>query len=302
VAPSFMCRMASVGPQQQHGRGSNGVSITLSSLATAAWERAGRELHDDCGDRLIGVRLEVRGGRRGKAYQQKMGIFLVSSYAPTSAHTTAERNAHEANLARLIARRRPGDVLVIGTDANASIGRGSLQAGSNDSERRGAVGPFGIPFVNAAGRQLRSFLETQQLASLSSFYRKRHYGTWIHPCSKLDKQLDHILVSQADRRRFTDAGSCPFQMINSDHRAVGCRMRFAVSLERKPDPRSAITRLDLSSLYTSEGQQAYARRAVQCAVPSPPLSGHTQIDPSRPSLTQPDSTPVLCLRQHRPGR
>ena len=75
-------------------------------------------------------------------------------------------------------------------------------------------------------------------------------------------------------------------------------MRFSASLQRKADPRASLLRLDTSSLYTSEGQQAFARRAVQCTVPSPPLSGHTQIDPLRPSLTQPDDTHPQASHSH----
>ena len=66
-------------PASQSKRGSMGVTITLSRRATAAWERAGREQHVDCGPRMIAVRLEVRCGRRGSQYRRKMGIFLVSA-------------------------------------------------------------------------------------------------------------------------------------------------------------------------------------------------------------------------------
>eukprot|EP00310_Coccolithus_braarudii_P003461 CAMPEP_0183378176 /NCGR_PEP_ID=MMETSP0164_2-20130417/124779_1 /TAXON_ID=221442 /ORGANISM="Coccolithus pelagicus ssp braarudi, Strain PLY182g" /LENGTH=114 /DNA_ID=CAMNT_0025555723 /DNA_START=505 /DNA_END=845 /DNA_ORIENTATION=+ len=48
-----------VGPARQDGRGSAGVSITLSHLASSAWDRANREKHDDLGSRLLGIRLEV---------------------------------------------------------------------------------------------------------------------------------------------------------------------------------------------------------------------------------------------------
>lgn len=76
-----------VAPKQQLSRrGSQGVSITLSHRATEAWKRAGREQHVDFGSHLMAVRLEVRCGRRGKQYQRKMGIFMVSGYAPTSGH------------------------------------------------------------------------------------------------------------------------------------------------------------------------------------------------------------------------
>jgi len=70
-------------PDSQSRHGSCGVSITLSPPATAAWKRAGCEIYTNLGPRLMAVRLEVRGGNRGRQYHRKMGIFLVSGYHPT---------------------------------------------------------------------------------------------------------------------------------------------------------------------------------------------------------------------------
>ena len=160
-----------VGPAEQHGRGVNGVAIMLSHIAASAWERAGYEEHRDCGDRAMAVRLVVRDTADRK---RTLGIFLVSGYAPTSSHTTAGRDAYYATVTRLIERRRPGDVLIIGADVNASIGCGSFggEDGGGDSQR-GAVGPHGIDHVNAAGRRLRSFMESHALCSLTSFFPKK---------------------------------------------------------------------------------------------------------------------------------
>ena len=107
-------------------RGSQGVSIVLSHKAAEAWKRAGREQHVDFGARLMAVRLEVRCGRRGKGYHRKMGIFLISGYAPTSGHPAADHDAYYSALSRLLAKAQPGDVTIAGVDANASVGRGSL--------------------------------------------------------------------------------------------------------------------------------------------------------------------------------
>mmetsp|Transcript_10241 Transcript_10241/g.33556 ORF Transcript_10241/g.33556 Transcript_10241/m.33556 type:complete len:177 (+) Transcript_10241:903-1433(+) len=106
-------------------------------------------------------------------------------------------------------------------------------------------------------------MEVHQLCSLASFYRKQYYGTWIHPCSRLPHQLDHIIVSREDRRRFTDCGSCPFQLVNSDHRAVGCRMQVVASIRRKADQRSKLLGRCHSSLYTEGGRRDYADAVVQ---------------------------------------
>eukprot|EP00966_Prymnesium_polylepis_P024064 554117-Prymnesium_polylepis.1 len=112
--------------------------------------------------------------------------------------------------------------------------------------------------------------------------------------------------------RFADAGSCPFQLVSSDHRAVGCRMRFEASLQRKVVvPRNERLRLDCSSLYDKTGQQAFAREVIMrvnsasivtmparaalevskdgwvtLTVTATAAPGHTKIDPARPSLSE----------------
>ena len=91
-----------------------GVSILLSGRGSAAWERAGREKHA-AGPRLLAVRLVLRCGKRGTHYHRKIGVFLVSAYAPTTGHPAAAHDAYYDDLSRLIARRQPGDVLVVCT-------------------------------------------------------------------------------------------------------------------------------------------------------------------------------------------
>ena len=144
------------------------------------------------------------------------------------------------------------------------VGIGSL-AGECATEHAGAVGPFGLKHMNAAGRRLRTYMEVHELTSLASHFRKPWYGTWLHPCSKKLHQLDHMIVTQSDLRRFTDAGSCPGQLIGSDHRPVGCRMRVATALERRPpvDSRSRLMRLDFSELREPRAKACFARGVVQ---------------------------------------
>ena len=295
-------------PAEQTGRGSRGVAIVLSRSAAAAWREAGTHVWR-ISSRVIAVRLLVRDPvKRSK----QLGVLLVSGYAPVSTAAEAEWTTYYDDIAAAISHRHVGDVLVLGTDANASIGRGSM-CGIDVDERTGAVGPYGLAHVNASGRRLRTFLETHELAALSSFFHKPYYGTWLHPRSKCMHQLDQMLVSRSDLFRFTNSGSLRGQLIDSDHRPVGCKLRIAVGQHRKPtDARSQLTRLDFSSLRGPSG--ASARRTLACSVlrhlgrplpsplpTSPPLPspltatgsslqrGHTQIDPSRPSLTLHDS-------------
>ncbi|EOD05553.1 hypothetical protein EMIHUDRAFT_250225 [Emiliania huxleyi CCMP1516] len=137
------------------------------------------------------------------------------------------------------------------------IGRGCLGAGQNADY--GAVGPHGINFLNDSGRRLRSFMELHDLAALSSFFKKPFYGTWLHPCSKLQKQLDHIMISRCDVKRFTDAGACCGQLIDSDHSAVFCKLRFTFAT----DVVASLGRSDASAVSYSTLAKAVKKTAAE---------------------------------------
>ena len=101
----------------------------------------------------------------------------MSTYAPTSDASEADLDAYYSAFSSALARKPHGYVLVVCSDANASIGRGSPDTTTGLSARSNAVGPHGLDHVNVSGRRLRSFLELNQLASLASFFRKPHYST-----------------------------------------------------------------------------------------------------------------------------
>ena len=247
------------GPRKQVGRGSCGVGILLSPTAVVAWQAANSVLHNDLGDRVIATRLIVEDESR-----QQLGIHLIAAYAPTTNKNDPGKDEtakadYESSLARAISLRKPGDVLLICADANASIGRGSLDGSGEHT----VVGPYGINHLNDAGRRLRSFLSVNNLVSLSSFFKKKYYGTWQHPASRLQHQLDHFFILQSDLKRFTDAGGCCGQLIDSDHRAVKCSLRAAIRLQKKPQKiRDKLTRLDMEALRDKDVAEKFSRKVV----------------------------------------
>ena len=261
------------GPDTQQGRGSCGVGLLLSPAATTAWRAAGPDnLHNDLGPRVIAARMLVNDPASG----DDLGIFQISAYAPTSDSSDDDITCFETALARAIAHRAPKDILVICADSNASIGCENSDKTDDCAHR--AIGPFGIPHINQAGRRLRTFLDLHNLVALSSFFKKKHYGTWQHPRSKQQHQLDHIFVSGKDFTRFTNAGSCRFgQLIDSDHRSVSCCLRFAPHLRKKRDARARLTRLDYTPLLIYDIKQSFADKVVSMLGTS---------DPSATSFTQ----------------
>ena len=152
----------------------------LSSLAVDAWRAAGCELHDDLGARVIAVRLLLR-DKEGK----DIGVFLVSAYAPIG---TADESLWEnffITLSACFARRKRGDILVVGSDTNSSMGYGSTRDDFNEGRCRSTLGQFGLAHINDSGRRFSSFLAVNNMLALTTCFKKKSYGTWIHPRSKL---------------------------------------------------------------------------------------------------------------------
>ena len=147
--------------EMRTNRGEQGVGIALSPEAVEAWERAGKVLHDDLGGRLIAVRLLVK-----DHCEKEVGVFLVSAYCPVG---NAKHELWEDFFERLrscISRKETSDILLIGIDANSSLGIGKR----GEQNMMPAVGPYGNPHVNASGIRFRSFLEVNSLASVTTFF------------------------------------------------------------------------------------------------------------------------------------
>ena len=196
-------------------------------------------------------------------------VFIVSSCAPTSAHSEAEWKAYYDGLSAALARRPPNAIAIIGADTNASIGRGNLISDNdNDIESLNVVGSFGIERINDAGiRRLRVFIETHQIAALSTFFNKKYYFSWTHPVSKCSYQIDHVFTFREDMRHFSDAGSVSGQLIDSDHWAVKATLRSLVAPKKmkvlKNDRQRLMRLLDYAILQSEEGRDELARRALE---------------------------------------
>eukprot|EP00964_Phaeocystis_antarctica_P044794 scaffold25757_cov52-Phaeocystis_antarctica.AAC.1 len=159
-----------------------------------------------------------------------------------------------------------GDLLIAGVDANASVGRGSLCVRPDTGLSVGgdAVSTNGIAHVNESGRRLRTWLELHELGTLASHFKKKFYGTWLHPRNRKPYQLDHILFQRRDRTLFTDCGSHARSLLDSDHRAVRCTVRFVVKMRRAPlAPRARLLQLDFSRLQDPDVRQEYAAAVMR---------------------------------------
>ena len=96
-----------IGPEQQRGRGSQGVGVFLSPLASAALRLGNSEVHR-VSPRVMAVRLQVRDVHS----RRQLGAFVLNSYAPVSNSPEEEWDAYYAAVDSALSNKRAGDVLV----------------------------------------------------------------------------------------------------------------------------------------------------------------------------------------------
>ena len=231
-------------------RGEQGVGIALSAEATDAWKKGGKILHDDFEGRLIAVRMLVKDER-----ERDVGLFLISAYCPVG---NADQDQWEVFFERLrscISRKEVDDILIIGIDANSSLGTVKREK----QEVMASVGPFGNPHVNASGIRFRSFLEVNNLAAVTTFFQKKQYSTWNHPRSKKPHQIDHFITEKSSISRFLDAG-CTSPILYSDHLGISCKLRICARLKKRSlNNRQQLLRLDASKLKEEETRLQFCR-------------------------------------------
>ena len=172
-------------------RGSQGVGLWLSRGAAEAWETAGRAVLAAT-PRLLAIRLSVHDARG-----RHVSLVLASGYAPHSGMDLAVSDAYYADVDALHAGLRQDDVLVFGTDANATIGI------EKSHLPRRSRGPNGLDYINNAGRRFLAWLSANGLASAASFYVSglASDATWFHPRSRLPHAPDHFVVRTCDIKR-----------------------------------------------------------------------------------------------------
>jgi hypothetical protein len=213
-------------------RGSLGVAIVIARRARRAWEKAGSQALY-FGLRIIATRLHLEDGKG-----RPVAVYLVSAYAPIGAAPRAEREVYNSQLQACMNECGKHEILVIGTDANASAGVRSAHDDPYAPGRDRVRGPFGMEYQNAAGRELCTFLGTQECCLASTFFKHRPshagtYGTWQSPCSKRFHQIDHLIMRQRDMKRVRNVERIGMHGKNSDHYGVCLKLRITRKLKHK---------------------------------------------------------------------
>ena len=90
------------------------------------------------------LRLTIRLKINSDDKRKSTTIFLVSAYAPIGSTTSDIRKEYESNMQQCIAACGRNEILVIGTDVNASVGTRDKQNNSYAPGRDQVRGNFGI--------------------------------------------------------------------------------------------------------------------------------------------------------------
>ncbi len=235
-----------------------GVAIVLSRQARKAWEIAGSGVLY-FGLRIIAIRLHII-DPKGKVVK----LFLVSAYAPVGAAPQEERTEYQEQFQECIDACAKDEVLVIGTDANASAGVRAKHDDPFAVGRDQVRGPFGETHENNAGRELCSMLGANELCLPTTHFRHKRYATWQNPCSRLWHQLDHWIVRQRDLKRISNAVVMGLPGKESDHTAVSISLRIGRSLKkRRVKGLQSPKRMDHALLKVPETASRFRDHVVQ---------------------------------------
>ena len=239
-------------------RGSLGVAIMLSPEAWKGVKAAGNQVPDYYGKRIMAVTMKLK-DCKGK----EVMVRLVSAYAPHSGCTDGEKDQYEVELDLAIRSCGEDEILIIGSDTNASLSK----LIDDDTQEQGAtpsaVGKFGCDWTNKAGERMESFLGTHELCLPTTFFQKKEskFPTWYNMMNKRGYQIDHFITRRADLKRIVDAGTNIRNSIYSDHRAIFMKIRIARNLPKISKPSTG--RILRCLLFEEESRAQFVKDAEE---------------------------------------
>ena len=150
-----------------------GVAACMNAEMQRAWRAAGQFCRYE-GGRLLHVKLLLHG----------RVVNVVAVYAPTFNTEAAEKDAFYDKLREILDTVRSGEEVFVMGDFNARVGTTTHSAlsGSATVHASDAIGPFGLGHLNDNGERLLSLCEgspTGLLKVAGTFFRHKHYGTWM---------------------------------------------------------------------------------------------------------------------------
>ena len=154
---------------------------------------------------------------------------IVSCYSPTNVSEENEIVTFYDELSSLVRSIPKHNILVIGGDMNAQIGKN----GNNKYSLHNTS--------NRNGQHLTDFMIENRLACLNTNYQKREGKLWIYTYANNTKaQIDYVLINKKWKNSALNCEAySSFEGVSTDHRIVTAKIRLSL---RKNDKRTATTK------------------------------------------------------------
>ena len=154
---------------------------------------------------------------------------IVSCYSPTNVSEENEIVTFYDELSSLVRSIPKHNMLVIGGDMNAQIGKN----GNNKYSLHNTS--------NRNGQHLTDFMIENRLACLNTNYQKREGKLWTYTYANNTKaQIDYVLINKKWKNSALNCEAySSFEGVSTDHRIVTAKIRLSL---RKNDKRTATTK------------------------------------------------------------
>jgi len=225
------------GESRQRGEG---VAIVMSGPAVSAW-KAGGSQWKAWSSRLVTATMETGKGKSGR-------LHILSCYAPTFAASREEKDKFFDLLQDALSAIPSGECYVMLGDFNARVGSRAV----DDDEWWYERGPHGYGELNEAGRDLLSFLSTNEATVCNTWFQKRriYKQTWQHPKSRKWHCIDYIIMKKEHRRKCLDVCVKRGANCNTDHSMVRGKLMVGQSVRsfRRASGRAGVKRWNVAKL------------------------------------------------------
>ena len=143
---------------------------------------------------------------------------IISCYNPTNVSEETELITFYDELSSLVRRIPKHNMLVIGGDMNAQIGKN----GNNKYSLHNTS--------NRNGQHLTDFMIENRLACLNTNYQKREEKLWTYTYANNTKaQIDYVIINKKWKKSAMNCEAySSFEVVSTDHRIVTAKIRLSL--------------------------------------------------------------------------
>ena len=149
---------------------------------------------------------------------------LIAVYQPVSPNEEGIDD-YRKTLETAIACKKKEEMLLIGGDHNAQIGRQDNTGGE------ATIGKFGLPHCSTAGEEIVEWAQLNNLRIVDTFFQKKNRGTWCHPRTGKWYELDYLLARDHQNLKVKDTKAVPEDRW-FDHRPKVLKLEIGVTTQK----------------------------------------------------------------------